>query len=1209
MTDLIKKGKRALTIGVAVTTIAWSIGVAALIPLSAQAATIASGDLIKASQPAVYYYGNDGKRYVFPNEKTYFTWYADFSSVKTITDAELAAISIGGNVTYKPGVKMVKITTDPKVYAVAANGSLRWIQSEAIASALYGSAWNTMVQDVSDAFFVNYTTGANVTSSADFSPATVTAAATSINSDKGLTSAAAGQLSLSLASDTPAAASVPKSAYSATFTKIILTSNGGTATITGLKVTRSNLGIDSNISQVRLLADGVQKGTAQSLNASHQAVFSLSSTPITVSAGSPVILTLAADIAAATSYDMHVLGIAAATDITTSSTVSGSFPINGNIMTIANVAIGTATIIPGPLNASDAGYIDPNAVDYRFTQINITASGEDEKVTSITAIKNGTASNTDVKEVKLVNDTSGQTLATAALDGNGRATFSNLNVTIAKGGNVNLSILGSMAGTGSGRTIGFDFHDGTSYMVTIVGQSYGYAITPTTTQGTGAVCLTGRTDYSCPRQTVNQGYLTVGKSASTPATGNIPQGGSQVALAAFDFTVAGESINVSQTVITYTTTTAERTQVTSVTLYNGSQVIAGPKDGVTTNTSAGAETLTFTDAYTLPVGTTVITVKANIATGTSAGDIVVVSMATGAITAKGGNSGKTVYTTSTGSTVPPASAITLNNMTVKAANLAISTAATPIASNLVVNAQDQIFANIDLNATAGGEDVRVSSVSVTDTPGDGATCTGINNLELWGDPDNTDATAENVRLTTSNSTTSMTDAGATCTQLFTFNTPIVVSKSATSRLTLKADVVSAADTSDTFNVAAVGDVVASGKSTGNTLAAGSKSVAGAGQAQTIQTKGLLIVTTSADMPVGAQLVSASTGNSVMKYKLSASYEPIDVTLLPIVVDISSYPTIVGNVAKVYLYVDGVKIGSTSGYDVSPTTGLLSVTLDSGTLVIPRDGYKTLEMKVDISAKDQVDPDLGNNNTVTAGTSATAGHTTGTHVDEFYFGIGAGAGGTHALWGEAAGASYYLITATGNSSGATITATTINSLGVAGTGTVSGSNAFTIHKGILTATLSATTPSGTQTAGTGKDVLKVNLTATGDDITVTDIDFTKGGTATVSGTGAAKWTSDDATINYWTFASGTAWLNAARNASASGTAVTTLTIAAGTTKVIKLNGDTTGAASTQTLQYNVAPSTLTSGVKWKDTSTNSGTAITVDLTTTKNLPVNGGGLSY
>src|SRR4030042_1253399 len=83
--------RRSFTISIVAITIFWSIGLVAFAP-NVRAATISSGDLIKASTPAVYYYAADGGRYVFPNEKTFKTWYVDFSTVKTITDAELAAI-------------------------------------------------------------------------------------------------------------------------------------------------------------------------------------------------------------------------------------------------------------------------------------------------------------------------------------------------------------------------------------------------------------------------------------------------------------------------------------------------------------------------------------------------------------------------------------------------------------------------------------------------------------------------------------------------------------------------------------------------------------------------------------------------------------------------------------------------------------------------------------------------------------------------------------------------------------------------------------------------------------------------------------------------------------------------------------------------------------------------------------------------------------
>jgi hypothetical protein len=111
---------------------------------------------------AVYYCGVDGRRYVFPDEKTFFTWYSDFSTVQIISHEIMAQISLGNNVTVRPAMKMIKFTTDPKVYAVDRGGVLRWITTEEIAVELYGEAWNSFINDVSDAFFTNYSMGSAI---------------------------------------------------------------------------------------------------------------------------------------------------------------------------------------------------------------------------------------------------------------------------------------------------------------------------------------------------------------------------------------------------------------------------------------------------------------------------------------------------------------------------------------------------------------------------------------------------------------------------------------------------------------------------------------------------------------------------------------------------------------------------------------------------------------------------------------------------------------------------------------------------------------------------------------------------------------------------------------------------------------------------------------------------------------------------------------
>ncbi len=124
----------------------------------------AAGSLVRtAESSSVYYCGANGKRYVFPNAQTYATWYKDFSTVKTIAPEAMAALQLGGNVTYRPGVKLVKIQTDPKVYAVDKNGTLRWVSSPTIAAKYYGASWAKNVEDIPDTFFINYRVGDPVT--------------------------------------------------------------------------------------------------------------------------------------------------------------------------------------------------------------------------------------------------------------------------------------------------------------------------------------------------------------------------------------------------------------------------------------------------------------------------------------------------------------------------------------------------------------------------------------------------------------------------------------------------------------------------------------------------------------------------------------------------------------------------------------------------------------------------------------------------------------------------------------------------------------------------------------------------------------------------------------------------------------------------------------------------------------------------------------
>jgi hypothetical protein len=138
------------------------------------------------SDTAVYYFASDGRRYVFPNEKVYFTWYPTFENVNILSLEDMTKIPIGGNVTYRPGSKLVKFQTDNKVYAVYQNGELRWVPTESLAKDLYGDGWASKVDDINESFYVNYTFGTPIEHRLDFSPDTIYNKFSTIEKDKSI---------------------------------------------------------------------------------------------------------------------------------------------------------------------------------------------------------------------------------------------------------------------------------------------------------------------------------------------------------------------------------------------------------------------------------------------------------------------------------------------------------------------------------------------------------------------------------------------------------------------------------------------------------------------------------------------------------------------------------------------------------------------------------------------------------------------------------------------------------------------------------------------------------------------------------------------------------------------------------------------------------------------------------------------------------------
>jgi len=129
------------------------------------AAFIASADLDceytarTVLTPTVYCLMTTGDRLVFPNDATFFSWYADYSPVIMVTPDSVNEYPIIRNATYKPG-SLVKSQTMAAVYVVVDSfGTLRWIPSEEKAKNLWGPNWAALIKDIPDEFWTNYTLG------------------------------------------------------------------------------------------------------------------------------------------------------------------------------------------------------------------------------------------------------------------------------------------------------------------------------------------------------------------------------------------------------------------------------------------------------------------------------------------------------------------------------------------------------------------------------------------------------------------------------------------------------------------------------------------------------------------------------------------------------------------------------------------------------------------------------------------------------------------------------------------------------------------------------------------------------------------------------------------------------------------------------------------------------------------------------------------
>jgi hypothetical protein len=701
---------------------------------------------------AVYYIGSDDKKYVFPEGKTYATWYDDFNAVVRVDVAELDMYDDGGAMTYRAGTKLVTHENTAKIYAIGPGGMLHWLPTAEVAEALYGEMWYMMVQDVipgyfsssyvsgadlsdmypsgtllqigtdmyyvdgsdvrpfadSDAFDANnfsydnvlevddvaaYGSGESITGEETGLAGFMPAEGTNDDDDP----VAAGELSVSLASDTPAAAYTYMNSTHVPFTKVKLTAGSDPVTVTSMVLERTGgPASDAAFTGVNvLLGDYTLLSSAyKALNSDHQATVT---DDFVVPANSSVYLTLTAKINDSTSYAGEAPSLSLVS-IATTATVSGSLPITGNQMSAnGTVDVADITVTENPnLSAltESVGVEDVEFINVKIASDGITS--DDIRIDSIRFNNVGSADGTDLDNLELVVDN--EVVATSEMIAN-YVTFDlascGADCVIEDGKNETFQLRGDIIG-GSGRTFDFDVKKVDDiFAYDVLNNVY---ITPDAAVDAGRIV------------TVSRGKIAVSKTNVVP-TKNIAEDTSDIEFGSWNFKVTGEPITISTIGINIDVTgTVESADFTSLKLVDADGVVLTA--GINGSAGAGDGSATSTDSFTLPVGDNAVKLIGNLNDDADNNDTVQFAIdmsSTGSTNwdATGDVTGDSI--TISGGYATPQAEVDANLITIRDISLEVTTLPTPAATTIAGGTIDHLYTKVRFDASDSSEDMRVTA--------------------------------------------------------------------------------------------------------------------------------------------------------------------------------------------------------------------------------------------------------------------------------------------------------------------------------------------------------------------------------------------------------------------------------------------------------------------------------------------------------------------
>ncbi|MFH1565008.1 MAG: hypothetical protein ABIC82_04115 [bacterium] len=902
MSKLIKRGKIALVVSLTISTVVWSIGLAAFTPTVFAAS---AGDLIKQEGSAsVYYLGTDSKRYLFPNNSTFQAWYGSGATVTTVSSEVLLGYELGGNAVARAG-RLVQVVTndspwmvaDAKVYALSNSGTIQHIDSAETAVALFGANWESKIIPVPEQLFSNYTEGDALTSSSMIpdgflvsdgtdtylidggSKRAVSAEGFTANmykesdkitktdlsayedgsavsgSESGLFNIAGGAtvatpvvvkggLTVGLASDAAPSSTVIQGQAVANLASFNLTaSTEGAVKVTTLKVKRTGVSADATLSNVYLF-EGTTRLTDNASVSSGYVTWNNSAGIISIPAGTTKTVTVKSDIAGSTSGQIVGVSINAASDITTDGgSVSGTFPVSGNLMSVASATLAGVT-----LNATTTPSTDgtPSAGETQFSLWNnsIAIATRDVDLEFIRFRQIGSVRTTDIQNFTFYIDGVKQgTAQQLGSDGYVAFDFSASPIRV-KTGNKIFEVRADLIG-GSSYTTSLSLRQAADLI--IVDSEYGANITATAIPASSVA------------QTIASGTLSINKMTDSPS-GNVLMDSAGATLAKYEIKAYGEDIKIEYLRVAVVESDGD----TAFTLRNGALYANGTQIGSTT---AIAATTDATQAYTdFTLGSSLIVkpgtpvtleVKADIYDSDGTNDVAVNDTLQVRLVVYSSGAQKL---TSLGFINVPSNNTDANAVTVATGSLSGVKNTSYANQDTVDNLSNYKLGSFTISASEG-EDINISNFTVavtyTDTVADGDTAaTTLTDLYVkYGDV-----------ATTPKATVSATSNS--------FSVSKKIANNSQMNVDVYANMNSTPDATDTIAVSlAVTGTTASSGTSANVAAV-------PGQTITIQS-GAITAAVDGGTPVTGIVVAGNDDVTVAKYKFTTQYTPVtlkDVTV-------------------------------------------------------------------------------------------------------------------------------------------------------------------------------------------------------------------------------------------------------------------------------------------------------------------------------------------